>query len=211
MGLAALVIAAVCVAFGVNLTNATFSDTKSGTISGTLGSVHVTTAGGTGTDSLDFAFSNLMPGVPQTATATYTNSGSGPEDVYVVFPNATALSALNTLGTYGSVHVLSNGTEVFGSNNLNDRSSTCGAFSSSGCNPLPGKILLASNVAPGASGTLKFTFGYASKLATQPPAGTTAQFNQYPVAGQTTVKDADGSGSGLPYQVVAVEAGQSLG
>ncbi|MEJ0073444.1 MAG: hypothetical protein WDN27_05200 [Candidatus Saccharibacteria bacterium] len=71
-----------------------------------------------------------------TFTVSYTNSGSSAEDVYLVFNDPTANSTLNTLGTYGEVHISANGVQKFDSANLNDRSSTCGPFSPSGCWPL---------------------------------------------------------------------------
>lgn len=199
---------------GIQSTGAYFSDTHSGTVSGTVGSIRITPSGGSGADNMNFTFDNLLPGDPQTATLTYTNTGNNPEDVWVKFNNPTALSALNTLGTYGEVHVVSNGVEKFGSANLNDRASTCPT-----CSPLPSLIKLADNVAPNATGVFKFTFAYAAKLKGQPPAGSTAQWNTYPVAaglwtptnpnGQQVINDADGTGSGLPYQLVATQVGQT--
>jgi hypothetical protein len=211
--------------FGLDKTGAYFSDTQSGTISGSLGNVHVTTSGGT--DALDFAFTNMLPGDPQTVTANYQNNGSVPEDIWIVFPNATALSAFNNLGTYGVAHLSANGTDLFDSANLDDNSTSCGAFtpnmttvngvSQPGCWPLLSKYLLVSGLAPGASGNVSFTFNYASKLTGQPAAGTTAPFNTYPVAagqwsptntnGQFVVNSGDGSGSGLPYAIVAEQTG----
>ncbi len=55
---------------------------------------------------------------------------------------------------------------------------------------------------------MKITFGYASKLATQAPVGTTANFNPYPITGQVTTRPADGTGSGLPFALVATQHGQ---
>ncbi len=107
---------------GFGATGAYFSDTSDGAITGTIGSIRIVTAGGSGIDGMNFTFNNLLPGEPQTATVTYYNSGANPQDVWLKFPNATALSALNTLGTYGEIHVVSNGTEIFASANLNDRS-----------------------------------------------------------------------------------------
>ena len=52
----------------------------------------ITPSGGTeSTDSsfMDLAFSNMLPGDPQTVTVNYQNTGANTEDVYVVFPNAT--------------------------------------------------------------------------------------------------------------------------
>jgi hypothetical protein len=188
-------------------TGAYFSDTHGGTISGTVGSVRVTPYGGSGANGTDLAFSNLLPGVPQTVTENYQNTGADAEDVYIVFNNATALSSLNNLGTYGEAHLSANGTPLFDSANLNDRVSTCGPLSPSGCWPLAGQYLIASNLPSGATGTVSFTFNYASKLTSQGP----GVWNSYPVAGQNTVKAADGSGSGLPYQIVATQVGVTPG
>jgi hypothetical protein len=203
LGITALAAAGTGLA-AVGSTGAYFSDTHSGTISGTVGSIHVSPNGGKGADNMDFTFSNLLPGESQTATLNYENVGHNAQDVWLVFPNATALSALNNLGTYGEVHVVSNGTEIFGSKNLNDNATTCPS-----CNPLPAKLKLASSVAPGATGTVSFAFNYASKLKGQPTVGQTAVWNSYPVGGQVTTVAADGTGSGLPYQLVAVQQGQT--
>jgi hypothetical protein len=192
-------------------TGAYFSDTHDGTITGTIGSVRVTPSGGSGADSTDFLFSNLLPGTPQTVTVKYTNSGTSPEDVYIVFNNATALSALNNLGTYGEAHLAANGVQLFDSANLNDRVATCGTLDPSGCWPLAAQYRVATNLPVGATGNVSLTFNYAGKLVNQPPVGTTANWNAYPVAGQAKTNAADGSGSGLPYQIVATQPGVTPG
>jgi hypothetical protein len=197
-GKIAAVTAVALMAIGAGQTGAYFSDSHDGNVTGSIGSIKIDPTSGT-----NFSFDKLLPGEPQTVTMTYTNTGKNTEDVWLAFPNATALSALNNMGTYGELHVVSNGTEIFGSNNLNDHTNTC----PSGCNPLPAKLKLANNVAPGASGVAKLTFGYASKLKGQDPSGTAA-FNTYPVADQFTVNAADGSGSGLPIRLVATQVGQ---
>lgn len=194
-------------------TGAYFTDTHNGTITGSIGSIRVAPSGGSGTDSMDFGFANMLPGESQTITLDYQNTGANNQDIWLKFPNATALSALNNLGTYGEAHVGSNGTEIFASTNLNDRVATCGALSPTGCWPLPTRLKIASNVAPGHTGTVTFTFNYASKMKTPPPV-----FNSYPVAagqyspsnpdGQTTVNTGDGSGNGLPWQLVATQLNQ---
>lgn len=211
LGILGLCVAALtaCVIIASGITGAFFSDSHSGKISGTIGSIRVTPSGGTGPEGLNFSFDNLLPGETQTAHMEYKNTGTGNEDVWIVFNNETALSALNNLGTYGVVHLVSNGSEVFGSANLNDNETSCGPFSSSGCWPLKKQYRLASNVAPGGTGSASFTFGYTGKLKTQPPEGVTAVFNQYPVPGQFKVNSADGSGDGLPYQIVATQVGQT--
>jgi hypothetical protein len=198
--LAALVIAAT------GMTGAYFSDTHHGDITGNIGSIKVTPSGGTGADGTDFTFANLLPGEPQTATIQFQNTGLNAEDVWLVFDNATALSALNNLGRYGEVHV-SNGHELFASTNLNDRITTCGTLSPAGCWPLPSTIKVADGVAPGAGGYVKFSFNYAGKLSS--PAAEGQPFNVYPAPDQFTVNTADGTGSGLPYEIVATQVGQT--
>lgn len=187
-------------------TGAYFSDSHNGDITGTIGSIKVTPSGGTGTDGTDFTFANMLPGVPQTVTVNFANSGKNAEDVWLVFNNATALSALNNLGSYGEVHI-SNGHALFDSANLNDNRTSCGPFAPTGCWPLPQQIQVASNLQPGSSGHASFTFNYAGKL--KDPAAEGGPFNIYPVTGQVTVNAADGAGAGLPYEIVATQVGQT--
>jgi hypothetical protein len=214
---AATLVASVALLGGTALlasgaTGAYFSDSKPGTISGTVGNVHVSTNGGFGATGSDLVFTNLLPGEAQTVSMNYTNTGSGAEDIYIVFPNATALSALNNLGTYGEAHLSANGTALFDSANLNDRVSTCGPLLPSGCWPLKPQYALVSNLPAGATGSVTFSFNYAGKLSAQAPAGAPAPvWNSYPVTGQTTSNDADGSGSGLPYKIVATQHGITPG
>lgn len=190
-------------------TGAYFSDTNQGAITGTIGSIRVDTSGGSGADHANFSFANMLPGEAQTATVSYENNGANNEDVWIVFNNPTALSALNNLGTYGEVHLKGNDIALFDSANLNDRASTCGAFDPAGCWPLGKQYKVASNVAPGGSGNVSFSFNYAGKLKTQPDAGTTAVFNQYPVDDQ---QNPNGDpGNGLPYQIVATQVGVTPG
>src|SRR6185437_10108380 len=116
---ASLAVAGGMIVSASGFTGAYFSQTKSGTITGTVGSVSVSTTGGNNnygsSDSLDFNFPDLMPGTPQSNTINYTVTGSNKEDIYLVFPNAEALHSLNNMGTYGEVHVQSNGTPIFDS------------------------------------------------------------------------------------------------
>jgi hypothetical protein len=219
-------------------TGAYFSDTHTGVITGTIGTIRVTPSGGTASSDgslMDLAFNNLLPGAAQTVTVNYQNTGSSAEDVWVVFPNATALSSLNNSGSYATVHLSAvgtgvvNGGDLFDSANLNDRSATCGPFSPSGCWPVPNAVLVAQNVGPTAGGAFTFSYMLASALTGQ-PAGLTAPWNTYPLPGyggsglsyaaciaiatasqcsnnQTTVNAGDGSGNGLPYEIVATQPG----
>ncbi|MBW4033161.1 MAG: hypothetical protein HIU88_10930 [Acidobacteria bacterium] len=194
-------------------TGAYFSDTQQGNISGTVGSIHIAAYGGSGTTGTDLAFTNLLPGVAQTVKLKYTNTGSNPQDVYVVFTDPTALSALNNLGRYGEVHLAANGTALFDSANLNDHliSGHCGTLDPSGCWPLKSQYLLVSNLAPGATGDMSFSFNYSGALKGQLPAGSAAApWNSYPVSGQFTTVSGD-SGSGLPYEIVATQHGITPG
>lgn len=188
-------------------TGAYFSDTHQGDIDGTIGSIHASVSGGDGADATNLHFTNMLPGTPQTVTVNYQNTGANNEDVYIVFNDATALSALNTLGTYGEVHLAANGNHVFDSANLNDRSSTCGAFDPAGCWPLEAQYKVASNVAPGDSGKVSFTFNFSGKI--QNPDFEGGAWNSYPVTGQTT--NSGTTGTGLPYEIVATQVGVTPG
>jgi hypothetical protein len=195
-------------------TGAYFSDTHTGTINGSIGSIQVAANGSTGAALSDVSFKDMLPGVAQTVTINYKNTGKNVQDVWISFTNATALSALNNMGSYGEVHLSANGTALFDSANLNDRSGTCGAFSPSGCWPLAKQYKVASNLAPGTSGTVSFTFALAGKTVTPPVA-----FNHYPASehsylvtgnkdDQNYINAADGTGNGLPFAIVATQVGQ---
>jgi hypothetical protein len=203
--------------FASGATGAYFSDTHDGSVTGTIGNVHVTTFGGGATNNL--TFNNLLPGEKQTVTLNYTNTGSSAEDIYLKFNNSTALSALNDLGKYGEVHIAANGVAIFDSINLKDQH--CGDVYSQGANtdehssefgkplcwPLRSQYLLASNVAPGQSGSFEFSFNYSAALSGQAIAGANAPaFNSYPVTGQATAVSGV-TGAGLPFQVIATQRG----
>ncbi|WP_137119643.1 hypothetical protein [Segeticoccus rhizosphaerae] len=184
-------------------TGAYFSDTANGAISGTIGTVKVETGGGTGADLLNVNFTNLMPGEAQTVKATYKNTGTGNQDIWVVFPNDIALYALNDLGSYGHLKISSTSAgQVFASDNLL-HGVTCYTAAPDGrpdaC-PLGTQYKLASNLAPGGSGRMDFTFAYDGRL-NNDSQGT--NFNRYPVDAPTN--------SGLPYQIVATQPGQAPG
>jgi len=177
--------------------------------------IAITASGGTGSSSTNLAFTGLLPGIPQSVTLNYKNTGTSPEDVYVVFPNSTALSALNYLGQYGQVHLTSTGPgavgDAFDSSNLNDNLGHCVHFSSSGCWPLLKQYEIARNIGPNSTGSFSFGFTFATAYNKQAPVGTTAYWNAYPVSGQTTVVSSDGSGAGLPYEIVATQPGITPG
>ena len=213
----ALVLVAGLVAVAAHATGAYFSDTHNGQVTGTIGDIKVAASGGASNgqgDSLNFFWDEMLPGVPYSATIQVQNtSTSNVEDIWLVFPNHTALSALNTLGRYGAVQVLVDGNQVYENHNLND-------IPNNGTTGVPSQLPLAYNVGPTASHTIVFKFEYASALSKQEPGGV---FNQYPITlamtgqpqdpryatgyGQVTVITGDGSGNGLPFQIVATEPG----
>jgi hypothetical protein len=195
-------------------TGAYFSDTQSGAIGGTLGTIKVQVNGQpSGTNNtVDFA-STLMPGVAQTVTVNYKNIGNNPQDVWITFPNATALSALNNLGHYGEVHVYDrNNAPVFESANLDDNTVRCADPAL--CMPLPKQLKVASNLAVGASGTVKFKFNYAGGLLNGSQGDA---FNVYPAASgpYNATTNPNGQffeatgvhGQGLPFAIVAEQVG----
>jgi hypothetical protein len=195
-------------------TGAFFSDTHQGNIDGTIGSIKITGSGGDGASNLDLHYSNLLPGVTQTVTAGYQNTGLNPEDVWVVFNNPDALHALNDLGGYGEFHVAANGTAVFDSTNLKDNGdghNHCPVYvqANNGCWPLPQELKIASNVAPAATGTMSFGFAYGTKFKIQPAVGVNP-WNPFPV-GTLSVPNPVVTGYGLPYEIVATQVGQTPG
>lgn len=242
IGLAlALVLIAGLVAVASGATGAYFSDTNKGAITGDSGTILVKTTGGTGADGLDFFWDNMLPGVQYSATVTYQNTGNSVQDVWLVFPNKTALSALNSLGNYGAARVTSTDGASFESNCLLDHPVDQGEVSlNSGhtIKMLPQMIRLARNVGPTGNGSMTFTFAYASMLGDADPAGRWPAssglegglFNVYPapytggavggypsndgaIAGSDNyyIGAADGEGSGLPFQIVATQPGVEPG
>lgn len=145
-------------------TGAYFTDSKSGTITGTMGTIKVTGYDGGGADNLDISFTKLLPGESQDRSIRFQNTGENSQDVWVVFQSSD-LHNLNTLGSYGEVHVKANGAAVFDSANLND-GYPCGTVSPGFPDicPLPSQIRLASNVNPGDVGSMTFTFKAGEKF-----------------------------------------------
>jgi len=155
------------VASAVAGTGAYFSDTKANNhITGTMGSIQIQGHDGSGTNNLDSVFTNMLPGQAQSTTLRYSNTGANDEDVWIVFSNATKLHALNQLGTYGEVHVASNGGERFASKNLND-AYPCGTPGNAGVPDicaLPDKIKVADALQPGHTGDFSFSFKPSEKF-----------------------------------------------
>lgn len=204
---ASLLLMGALIVMATGATGAYFSEAKQGEITGSTGSIRVHTSGGNGANGLKFAFNNLLPGDPQTATVEYKNVGHNPQDVWVVFDNAEALHALNNLGEYGEVTLANPGGVFFHSANLNDNlppaSGTCVEFKPSGCWPLGSKYKIASNLSPGAGSWFKFTFGYTTHHGGIGNSQEEMPFNAYP----PEVEPDEVVGSGLPYEIVATQVG----
>ena len=149
-------------------TGAYFSDTEANNhITGTMGSINVTG------DNLSAAFTDMLPGETNTATMGYKNTGANAQDVWVVFQDKGLVGTytdgthgINDLGTYAEVHVASNGTERFASQNLTDKypSGTPGSDGAPTLYALPKMIKVADALAPGQSGDWSFSFKPAAKI-----------------------------------------------
>jgi hypothetical protein len=152
-------------------TGAYFQDTKANNhITGTMGSIQIQGHDGSGANSLDAVFTNMLPGETQSTTLRYSNTGVNDQDVWLVFKGTDlgtgdGKTGINSLGTYGEVHVASNGGEKFASQNLNDNNTTCPAGTGSpACMPLPSKIKLADALEPGHTGDFSFSFKPSQKF-----------------------------------------------
>ena len=80
-------------AFAVAGTGAYFTDSDSGTISGNLGSISVDGYGGGGENGLDIVFTNMLPGVANSATVKYANDGLNAQDRVLTRVKAALLAA----------------------------------------------------------------------------------------------------------------------
>ena len=151
-------------------TGAYFSDSKTGDIKATMGSIRIEGHDGSGANSIGIDFEKMLPGEAQSKTIRYQNTGQNNQDVWVVFDRA-ALGdgsgnvGVNSLGRFGEIHVKGNGVSVFDSANLNDRASTCppGAGDPA-CNPLPEALKVANNLTPGQVGDWTFSFAPGAKF-----------------------------------------------
>jgi hypothetical protein len=217
---AAVALSATLFAVASTATGAYFSETKSSTINGTGGAVKLATS------DMAINWDKMFPGVVYTANVDYRNDGDAPQDIWVVFNNPTALSALNSLGKYGAVRLSSTGGAYYYYNNLLDHPHDSVPH-------LLSQYKLADNLAVHAVGTMKFEFQYASQLGDVSIYGPASSggpfpFNYYPAVyhggptkdlaiwngvqtDQVTINAADlpaaGFGTGLPYQIVATQHG----
>ena len=117
------------VAYAAGSTGAYFTDSHPGSINASIGSVGVNITPSDG----QLNFTGLLPGVDQTKTIDFQSTGTGPQDIWLVFdtnadPNGNqseAFTGLNTdpnpgpLGRYGHLKITSNWGASFESYNLN--------------------------------------------------------------------------------------------
>ena len=204
--------------FAVIQTGAYFTDTNGpAPINNSLGSVAVNVNGDPVTaPAIDFT--NLMPGEVKSASIMVQNTGTGTEDIYLVFDDANgAWSAFNTLGAYGTFTI--DGTVY---DNLNNHypwgTDSSGQFinskdPASGCYmvPRPAQIkflphfIKIATLTPTASKTFDLAFNYhACMTAGQGSAG--LPLNYSVVAFQSGVNPADpfnGAGKISPLSLPA--------
>jgi hypothetical protein len=74
IGLVSVLFACLMI-FGSSGSGATYSDSKPGTIGGTVGSIKVSCFGSAANVCTDVNFDRLLPGEPQTVTVSYVNTG----------------------------------------------------------------------------------------------------------------------------------------
>jgi hypothetical protein len=210
----ALCASGVLVAGAVSGTGAYFTDSHTGEIDASTGSVTVAISPGDG----KLSFANLLPGEYQTANLNYEATGTGAEDIWLVFPTDGTAEAFvgqpddgvtpGPLGRYGHFAVTSTNGASFTSYNLSTEGTTpghtgptCGTdqYGEGGssqqaattsdiipfCSPVK-PILLASNLTNGQGGTATFEFGFTPLL---------------------TGPQSSGFGKIVNYQIVATQHG----
>jgi len=140
-------------------TGAYFSDTHSGVVTGSTGSIEVTPSGGSGTEGMDLSLDLLLPGVPQTARVWYTNTGLSPQDIWIVF-DSDDLATLNGAGTNVTVQITSSGGYSFTSADV-------------GTTPVPGQFRVHNNLGATGAGYTDARFGIAASVSDPAAAGLT--------------------------------------
>jgi hypothetical protein len=193
----ALGAATVALVASTTVTGAYFTDSHNGSMKASTGSVLVNP-----TSSLNLNFTDLLPGEFQTKTVTYTASGSGVEDIWLVFDDvaveANFLSGAPRLGAaplggYGHF-ALASDAGSFTSWNLASGASPCytDANGHGGTNvegtkanpvdfcPVPKAILLSNNLSFGDTGHADITFGFTKRL-TGPQSGPLGEIAPYKI------------------------------
>lgn len=171
--------------FAVSSTGAYFSESHAGSVNASTGGVHATTT------DLTLDYTHLLPGQGEAQTFSFRNTGTAPEDFWLVLPTngAGAFDGPGgsdaALGRYG--HFLLNApagsfdsynlaaphqgdsgpvcpTDVNGHGGSSQQAATTSDYSVAFC-PVPDAILLASAVPVGTTKTATLTFGF-TKLMT---------------------------------------------
>ena len=175
-------------------TGAYFTDSASGQMDASIGSVQVEAA----TSDTYFSFTGLMPGQNQSQQIDYTNTGTAAQDIwlyipegpqYNVFSGAVGASPADGLGRYGHFEVKNNAGSInFQSYNLASNAAdptNCPVDAATGnggsaerptsetdtvpyC-AVPHYIRVDTNVPATANRHLTLTFGYTGKLTSQAP------------------------------------------
>jgi hypothetical protein len=156
-------------------TGAYFTATQPGSVSGNIGSVNV------GVSGAAINFANLLPGVVQTQTVNFQNTGTGNEDIWIVFDNSNlAWSAVNDLGQYGKFVVAGNtydnlnnayaqGTPGSGFMGSPSGTGPCGTVARNAIAYLPHMINLGT-YAPAQAGAFNVSFNFIACLSGNGPA-----------------------------------------
>ncbi len=137
-------------------------------------------------------FDGLLPGTPMTTNVSVGNTGTGTEDVYLVFDNTNlAWSGVNTLGNYGTFTIAGNvydnlnnstanlpgnlSTGVAGAEDMtNMMAGSCSDHGKKPINYLPHYVKVAGGLAVGSTYTFDVSFGFIDCL-TGPQGGGTSR------------------------------------
>lgn len=164
-------------------TGAYFTDVHAGSVNGTFGKVKVSVDGvtvpaGDSHDALAITWNNMLPGSDKSVTWAVTNTGTAPESIWLAFDNSnggwynTEGNGINNLGSYGDAQIHSPllNADYNNLNNLYPQGTPSYPGQHNACGDPVGPIayLPAENhvadLAPGASTTFTFSFGYTACL-----------------------------------------------
>ncbi len=165
-------------------TGAYFTDVTTGTVNGSFGTVTdsitaIDLAAGDTASGNAITWNNMLPGTDKNVSWTVKNTGSAAESIWLAFPNtnggwfnADGNSGINNLGTYGDAQIHSPllNANYDNLNNLYPQGTPANPGQKNACGDPVGAIayLPAENhvadLAPGASATFTFSFGYTACL-----------------------------------------------
>lgn len=205
----------------VATTGAFYTDSHgNGSVNTTNGTVSVLINGLPG-DAPTINFDGLLPGTPMTTNVAVGNTGTGPEDVYIVFNNDNgAWSGVNTLGNYGTFTIAGNvydnlnnstvnlpgasSTGVPGVEDMtNLMSGSCSAHGKKPINFLPHYVKVAGGLGVGVTYTFGVSFGFIDCLTSgQGAVGTPLHFSIVAFqAGTDPLVVAQGAGQIVPLSL----------